>query len=114
MKNPFNNSGSGNLIQSQLDSEDDDSVMDKEQRVRALRSMLAATEARQGGMKRSRNKTLAAGVKVLIRSGEKIGSEGIILDADYIHSRVEVDLFDSMGTVWVKFSEVSPLTGSDE
>ena len=109
MNKPINNSGSVNLIQSKLDGDDDEPVMDREHRVRALRSMLAATEARQGGKKRARNQTLAAGLKVLIRNGAQTGQEGVILDADYIHSKVLVDLFDGTGDVWVKFSEVSPL-----
>lgn len=86
----------------------------REERLRALRSMLAATEARQSKMKRDRNQTLAAGLLVRIRSGSKKGALGIILDADYIHSKVQVELNEGQIKTWVGFSDVSPVTDPDD
>lgn len=82
---------------------------EQEQRRLALRSMLAATEARQQQGKRSRNQTLAAGLRVGVKGGEHAGAHGIILDADYIHSRVLIDLDDNAPAVWVNFNLVSAL-----
>lgn len=82
---------------------------EQEQRRLALRSMLAATEARQQQGKRSRNQTLAAGLRVGVKAGEHAGSHGVILDADYIHSRVLIDFDDSNPAVWVNFNLVSAL-----
>lgn len=83
---------------------------EQEHRRMALRSMLAATEARQQHGKRSRNQTLAAGLRVGVRGGEHAGAYGIILDADYIHSRVLIDLGDGSPAVWVNFNLVSALS----
>ena len=80
---------------------------EQEQRRSALRSMLAASEARQHHMKRARNQTLAAGLTVSIKSGLHAGARGVILDADYIHNRVLVDLSDGSEGIWVSFNVVS-------
>lgn len=84
------------------------------ERLRALRSMLAATEARQSKMKRVRHQTLAAGLTVRIRTGSKEGASGIILDADYIHSKVQVELHEGQIKTWLNFSDVSPVADADE
>lgn len=110
MNNPADKVVSKNLTPSVSDLDE----VEREERLRALRSMLAATEARQSKKHRVRNQTLAAGLLVQIRSGEKLGAKGIILDADYIHSRVLVDLFDDSDDTWVNFSDVSPAIDADE
>jgi hypothetical protein len=107
MNNPTENSGSKNLTPSLSDLDD----VERQDRVRALQSMLAATEIRQ---KRVRPPPLEAGLPVQIRSGINQGAKGIILDADYIHSRVLVELLDSRNDTWVKFTEVTPVADPDE
>ncbi|MFK8075515.1 MAG: hypothetical protein AB8B84_02940 [Granulosicoccus sp.] len=82
---------------------------EQEQRRLALRSMLAATEARQQKGKRSRNQAMAAGLRVGVKGGEHAGSHGVITDADYIHSRVLVELDDTPSPVWINFNLVSTL-----
>lgn len=109
MKNPVDKPRSVNLTPNLSDLDD----VERESRVRALRSMLAATEAKQSHSKRVRNQTLAAGLSVKILSGTELGAKGVILDADYIRSRVLVELFDGSNTVWVRFPDVSPILDSD-
>ena len=109
MKNPSNKSGSNKLTPYLSDLDD----VERENRVRALRSMLAVTEAKQSQSKRVRNQTLAAGLSVEILTGAKLGAKGVILDADYIRSRVLVELFDDGSTVWVSFPDVSPILETD-
>lgn len=82
---------------------------EQEHRRMALRSMLAATEARQQGSKRTRSQTLAAGLRVGVKAGEHAGTLGTILDADYIHSRVLVDFGEEKPAAWVNFNFVSAL-----
>ena len=85
-----------------------------EERRQALRSMLAATEARQQHMQRARRQPLAAGLEVSVRSGILIGETGTILDADYIHSRVLVDFHNGQEGTWLDFTAVSPLASERE
>ncbi|MFT6304537.1 MAG: hypothetical protein ACJAY2_003741 [Pseudomonadales bacterium] len=110
MNNPTEKSGSKNLTPSLSELND----VEREERVRALRSMLAATEARQNKMKRVRHQTLAAGLRVQIRNGINKGAKCVILDADYIHSRVLLELPDGINDTWVKFTDVSPMADPDE
>jgi len=85
-----------------------------EKRRQALRSMLAATEARQQHVKKSRSKkTLAAGIEVLITSGSYRGIHGLILDADYIHNRVLVSLHVDQSHHWFDFTEVTTDTSNN-
>lgn len=110
MNIPADKSDPVNLTPSLSDLDD----VEREERLHALRSMLAATEARQSKMRGVRNKTLAAGLIVKIRSGSYMGATGIILDADYIHSKVEVQLHAESTKTWLNFSEVSPVATSNE
>lgn len=110
MNNPTDKSDSKNLAPSLSESDG----VEREDRVRALRSMLAATEARQSQMKRVRHQTLAAGLLVQIRSGVNQGAKGIILDADYIHSRVLIELLDGKNDTWADFTDVSPVVDSSD
>jgi transcription antitermination factor NusG len=109
MKKPSDKSGSKNLTPHLSDLDD----VEREIRVRALRSILAATEAKLSKSKRVRHQTLAAGLSVKILTGTKLGAKGVILDADYIRSRVLVELFDGGNTIWVSFPDVSPILETD-
>lgn len=80
---------------------------ERDQRRRALRSMLAASEARQQQMLRSRPPTFAAGVRVAIKSGPHKGNRGTILDADFIHSRALIDFNDGLDGHWIEFSRIT-------
>ena len=88
---------------------DDLSTEDREDRRKMLRSMLSASEARQQGAIRARRPTPEAGLRVGVRNGPFNGKEGIILDADYIQSRVLLDMEDGQDAQWVAFARLHSL-----
>ena len=57
---------------------------------------------------RNRPPVLGAGVEVRVLSGPLVGEQGVILDADYIESRVQLQLPDRPTPVWVAFSQIGP------
>ena len=85
------------------------SAEDRENRRNALRSMLSASEARQQGAIRARRPTPEAGLRVGVSSGPFKGKEGTILDADYIQSRVLLDMEDGQDAQWVAFGRLQSL-----
>jgi len=110
MNNPSNKSSSRKSVLTSPDL----SEAERENRLRALRSMLASTEARQGQTKRGSNQALAAGLSVQILTGSDQGAAGVIIDADYIRSRVLVELRNGASSTWVNFPDVLPIIDSDE
>ncbi len=80
---------------------------ERDHRRRALRSMLAASEARQKQMLRSRPPTMAAGVRVGIKSGPHKHKLGVIQDADYIHSRALIVFDHEPDGHWVEFARIT-------
>lgn len=92
------------------DDIDDLSAEETENRRKALRSMLDASEARQQGALRARRPTPEAGLRVGITNGRFKGKEGIILDADYIQSRVLIDMEDGKDAQWVGFAQLIQCT----
>lgn len=73
----------------------------------ALRSMLHRSEARHNNVRRKRRPVLTAGTQVRVASGPHVGEEGVILDADYIESRVLLALGGSQTPTWVSFDQVA-------
>jgi hypothetical protein len=88
---------------------DDLSAEDRENRRKTLRSMLSASEARQQGAIRARRPTPEAGLRVGVRNGPFKGNTGIILDADYIQSRVLLDMEDGQDAQWIAFARLHSL-----
>lgn len=88
---------------------DDLSAEDRETRRKTLRSMLTVSEARQQGAIRARRPTPEAGLRVGVKNGPFKGQEGTILDADYIESRVLLDLEDGQDAQWVEFARLQSL-----
>lgn len=80
---------------------------ERESRRHALRSMLAASEARQQGALRSRRPTLAIGERLLVCSGPYKNVQGIVLDADFIHSRVHLQLDGVDEAQWIEFARIA-------
>lgn len=76
------------------------------QRRDALLSMLATAEIRHAQALRRRRPALAAGVSVRVVSGPYVGDRGVVLDADYIHARVRVELAGERVPQWVDFDQV--------
>lgn len=81
---------------------------EREQRRLALRSMLTANEARQRQQQRARLPVLTPGVRVGVRSGEFHRCEGSVVDADFIQSRVLLELDDNRGKHWIEFRNLTP------
>jgi len=72
-----------------------------------LRTMLHRSEARQQSVKRKRRPVLAAGTQVRVASGPHVGQESAILDADYIESRVLLELGQDKTPTWINFDQVT-------
>ena len=74
----------------------------------ALRSMLKAAEARVDRVSRARRPVLAGGAVVRATRGDLAGRTGVVLDADYIESRVLLDLGPDEPHRWLPFTHVGP------
>lgn len=85
----------------QPDADQDDS------RLQALRSMLASSEARYEVAMRHKRPTMAIGQRLIVARGELIGKQGLILDADFIHYRVQLEMDDLAEPVWLGFNDVA-------
>ena len=81
----------------------------EEARRTALRNMLRAAEARQNRAGRARRPVLARGHRVAIARGELAGRAGVILDADYIDSRVLLHVDGHETPAWIPFSRVAAI-----
>ena len=81
----------------------------EEARRHALRHMLRAAEARQSRAGRTRRPVLAEGRRVAIARGELAGRAGVIVDADYIDSRVLLHVDGQEAPAWVPFSRVAAI-----
>lgn len=79
----------------------------------ALRSMLASSEARQQDAVRSRRPSLAIGQSVLVRSSDHSDRSGIVLDADFIHSRALIKINDTEEPQWYDFMYIGALPEND-
>ncbi|MFK7860650.1 MAG: hypothetical protein AB8B64_17655 [Granulosicoccus sp.] len=79
---------------------------EREARRIALTNMLTANQARQRSALRSRRPSMAIGQRVAIISGQLAGREGVVLDADFIHSRVQIELDNLPEPQWVSFKRV--------
>ena len=89
------------------------STEEREQRRRALRSMLATSQARQQKALRNRLPPLTPGLVVLIKSGVHERQHGTVLDADYIHSRALLAIKGESEGKWVEFARIAPLVEDD-
>lgn len=79
---------------------------ERESRRHALRSMLDASEARQKGARRARRPSFALGEKLLVVSGDYKGAHGIILDADFINNRVQLQIEAVDDPQWIEFGRL--------
>jgi len=71
-----------------------------------LKSMLEASEARVLRARRNTKPVLSIGYRVLVAIGVNAGRTGKILDADYIHSRVLVEISQNQPSLWLAFDLV--------
>ncbi|NND91219.1 MAG: hypothetical protein HKN42_10175 [Granulosicoccus sp.] len=89
------------------------SVEELAHRRRALRSMLAASEARQQQVLRSRLPALTQGLVVRIKSGKFKHRQGTVVDADYIRSRVLLNIQDEAESQWLEFARITAVSDDD-
>lgn len=97
------------VSQKPVDLTHDLSDLDAEQREarrQALRSMLTANQARQDNVLRKKRPSMALGQRVAIISGQLAGLQGVVLDADFIHSRVQLEVEGMPEPQWVSFKRV--------
>ncbi|MBX2882342.1 MAG: hypothetical protein KTR32_20505 [Granulosicoccus sp.] len=80
---------------------------ERESRRHALRSMLEASEARYQGAMKSKRPTLAIGERLQVASGPYRNLIGNVLDADFIHSRVFLQLEDIDEPQWIEFARIA-------
>ncbi len=85
------------------------STAEREQRRRALRSMLVTSQARQQKVLRNRLPPLTPGLIVLIKSGVFNQRHGTVMDADYIHSRALLAIEGEPEERWIEFARIAPL-----
>lgn len=81
----------------------------REERKQALMNMLEVTQNRQQGAKRNRRPTMEQGQRVAVISGQLMGKAGVVIDADFIHSRVQLDVDGMPELQWVSFKRVGAL-----
>lgn len=81
----------------------------REARRKALKSMLSANEARQQSALRNRRPTLSVGQRVAIINGTLAGKQGTVLDADFIHGRVQLDINGASDPLWVSFKRIGSI-----
>ncbi|MFK7992756.1 MAG: hypothetical protein AB8B87_01370 [Granulosicoccus sp.] len=79
---------------------------EREARRQALRNMLSANQARQQDALRNKRPSMAIGQRVAVISGALAGSQGKVLDADFIHSRVQLQLDNMPEAQWVSFKRI--------
>ena len=89
------------------------SAEEREKRRRALRSMLATSQARQQKALRNRLPPLTPGLVVLIKGGVFARKHGTVIDADYIHSRALLAIEGESEGKWVEFARIAPLIEED-
>ena len=79
---------------------------EREERRQALMHMLETNQARQQDAKRNRRPTMELGQRVAIISGQLMGKQGVVTDADFIHGRVQLDVDGIAELQWVSFKRV--------
>ncbi|ASJ74346.1 hypothetical protein [Granulosicoccus antarcticus] len=88
-------------------------LKERDERRRSLRSMLAATVARQQKVRRNRLPPLTPGLVVRIKDGEFRQQLGTVRDADYIHSRVLLGIEGESEQQWIEFAHIAALIKDD-
>ena len=83
--------------------------LDAEQRLarkEALCNMLKANEARQQAIKSKRLPCMAMGETIIVVSGKFAGKKDVILDADFITGKVQLEIDNVDEPQWFAFSNV--------
>ena len=78
----------------------------RDTRRKVLMDMLASSVARYQSALRNRRPDMAVGQRLVVIGGKLIGRHGVVLDADFIHNRVQLDVDDMNEPQWVLFNHV--------
>ena len=89
------------------------SAKEREQRRQALIHMLESSQARQEGARRNRRPTMEPGQRVAVISGQLMGKQGVVTDADFIHGRVQLDVDGMADLQWVSFKRVGAVQSAN-
>jgi len=79
---------------------------EREERRQVLRNMLNANQARRRDARRNKRPSMAIGERVAIVNGRLAGLQGVVLDADFIHGRVQLDIEELPESPWVSFKRI--------
>ena len=52
---------------------------------------------------------MALGERVAVNSEQLAGAEGVVMDADFIHSRVQLQIDDTEEPQWVSFKRIGSI-----
>lgn len=83
----------------------------REARRQALLGMLNASTNRRKAARRHKRPSMAIGQRVAIIDGELLGQTGIIVDANFIQDRAQLDITGIKEPVWVPFSIIGHADG---
>jgi len=78
-------------------------------RLTSLKSMLNASNQRYQQATKNRRPIFAAGLEVKVTSGDHVGENGVVLDADYIENRALVSIQGHEAPVWITFKALGNL-----
>ena len=78
----------------------------RDTRRKVLKNMLASSEARRQNALRNRRPDMAVGQHLVVVGGQWSGRQGVVMDADFIHGRVQLDIDEVSEPQWVRFTHV--------
>ena len=78
----------------------------RDTRLKVLRNMLASSQARYDVVMRNRRPDMAVGERLVVVCGQMSGKHGIVLDADFIQNRVQLNIDEMSEPQWVSFNHV--------
>ena len=78
----------------------------RDTRRKVLKNMLASSEARRQNALRNRRPDMAVGQRLVLVGGQWSGRHGVVMDADFIHARVQLDIDEVSEPQWVRFTHV--------
>ena len=81
----------------------------RDSRLKVLRNMLASSQARYDSVMRNRRPDMAVGERLVVVCGQMSGRHGIVLDADFIQNRVQLNVDEMSEPQWVSFNHVRSL-----
>lgn len=94
-------------VQEPIDLNQDLAALDsaqREARRQTLLGMLNASTNRRNAARRHKRPSMAIGERVAITDGELCGQSGVVVDADFIRDRAQLEITGIDDPVWVPFT----------